>query len=235
MSAGLACVALPEVVYVRDAFEGGPFERMNTVFKLGYQAHLLLGVAAALALGWAGTWLGRRAWPVWAGVAAVLLLLAGVYPYAGTYARKDGFVREPSLDGIRWLAEAAPGDPPAIDWLRENAPGDAVVLEAVGEDYSAFGHGRISTYTGRSAVLGWAGHEVQWSHDPGRRRDDVRTLYATPSAAIARPLLARYGIDYVVLGPLERTGYGQVGVAKWSRLGKRVFARAGTEVYELGT
>ena len=234
ISAGLACVALPEVVYVRDAFEGGPFERMNTVFKLGYQAHLLLGVAAALALGWAGTWLGRRAWPVWAGIAAVLLLLAGVYPYAGTYARKDGFVREPSLDGIRWLAEAAPGDPPAIDWLRENAPGDAVVLEAVGEDYSAFGHGRISTYTGRPAVLGWAGHELQWSHDPGRRRDDVRTLYATPSAAVARPLLARYGIAYVVLGPLERTGYGQVGVAKWSRLGKRVFARAGTEVYELG-
>ena len=235
VAGGIACVALPEVVFVRDAFAGGPFERMNTIFKLGYQAYVLLGIAAALALGWAGTWLPRSAWPVWAGVAAVLLLLGGIYPYAGTYARKDGFAHSPSLDGLRWLADGAPGDVAAISWLRDHAPGEAIVLEAVGEDYSAFGHGRMSTFTGRATVLGWAGHELQWSHDPGRRRDDVRTLYTTPSAAIARPLLARYGVDYVVVGPLERTGYGENGVAKWSRLGRRVFTQAGTEVYRLGT
>ena len=31
------CVLLPELVYVRDEFEGGVNYRMNTVFKLGYQ------------------------------------------------------------------------------------------------------------------------------------------------------------------------------------------------------
>jgi hypothetical protein len=39
----------------------------------------------------------------------------------------------PTLDGLGWLRDTAPGDPPAIDWLRENTPGTAVVLEAVGE------------------------------------------------------------------------------------------------------
>ena len=52
-----------------------------------------------------------------------------------------------------------------------------MVLEAVGDDYSEFGHARISTFTGRPTVMGWAGHEVQWDHDPAGRAGDVRTLY----------------------------------------------------------
>ena len=35
-----------------------------------------------------------------------------VYPYAGTYARKDGFARSPSLDGLRWLRRAPPATRP---------------------------------------------------------------------------------------------------------------------------
>ena len=50
VSGGLACVIAPELVYVRDAFDGSNLFRMNTVFKLGYQAWLLLALAAACAL-----------------------------------------------------------------------------------------------------------------------------------------------------------------------------------------
>ena len=233
IAGGLICVLLPEVVYVRDAFAGGELYRMNTVFKLGYQAWLLLAVAAACALPWATAHLPRRAWPVWATGAAVALLLGAVYPYAGTYARKNGFAGTPTLDGLGWLRASSPGDPAAIAWLRESTPGDAVVLEAVGEDYSAFGHGRISTFTGRSTVLGWSGHEVQWDHDPGEREDDVRRLYTTTDLTEARELISRYGVDYVVHGPIERTTYGDAGLAKWDGLGERVFDRDGTTVWRL--
>jgi uncharacterized membrane protein len=234
LAGGVTCVLLPEVVYVRDAFDGGPLQRMNTIFKLGYQAWLLLALAAACALPWAGLWLPRRGWAPWAAVAAVLALLGLVYPYAGTYARRDGFSRSPTLDGLGWLRDRAPGDPRAIDWLRAHAPPAAVVLESVGDDYSAFGHGRISTFTGRATVLGWEGHEVQWDHDPGSRRADVDRLYRTRSAAEARRLLARYGVGYVVVGPIERTDYGDAGLAKWDTLGRRVLDRDGTTVWALG-
>jgi YYY domain-containing protein len=233
VAGGLVCVLVPELVYVRDSFDGGELFRMNTVFKLGYQAWLLLGVAAACALPWASAWLPRRAWRAWAAVAAVILLLGAVYPYAGTWARKDGFSRTPTLDGLGWLRATAPGDPGAIAWLRDHTPGSAVVLEAFGEDYSAFGHARMSTFTGRPTILGWAGHEVQWDHDPAGRQVDVRTLYTTTDAATARGLIARYDVRYVVVGPIERTTYGDAGTAKWDTLGERVFDRAGTTVWRL--
>jgi uncharacterized membrane protein len=218
---------------VRDAFDHSALYRMNTVFKLGYQAWLLLGLAAACTLPWAGAWLGRRAWLPWAALIAVLLLLGAVYPYAGTYARKGGFARSPSLDGLRWLEPSAPGDAAAIDWLRANTAGTAVVLEAVGEDYSAFGHARISTFTGRATVLGWAGHELQWDHQPGSREADVQTLYTTTDLARARELIGRYGVDYVVFGPIERTTYGDAGLEKWDQLGTKVFDRGGTAIWRL--
>ena len=107
------------------------------------------------------------------------------------------------------------------------------MLEAFGDDYSAFGHARISTFTGRATVIGWAGHEVQWQHDVGSRSTDVQTLYTTTDVAAARPLIARYGINYVVVGPIEQTTYGDAGLAKWDQLGRRVYSSGGTTVWEL--
>ena len=120
----------------------------------------------------------------------------------------------------------------AIAWLDDHAPAGAVVLESVGPDYSAFGHARISTFTGLPTVLGWPGHERQWAHDVGTREQDVERMYRG-GAAEARPLLRRYGVRYVVVGPIERTDHGDAGVAKWDELGRRVFDREGTEVWDL--
>ena len=239
---GFLCLAIPELIYVKDSFAGGELYRMNTVFKLGYQAWLLLAVAGAVGLVWSWGWMGRRIhhgrrkpWArlAWGVPLLALLALAAVYPIAGTYARKGGFTEPPTLNGLRWLEESSPGDPPAMAWLRENAPREAVVLEAVGDDYSAFGHARISTFTGLPTVMGWPGHELQWAHDPGTRRQDVEEIYRAPDEATARPLLDKYGVRYVVVGPLERTTYGDAGIAKWDRLGRRVFDRDGTTVWEL--
>ena len=163
----------------------------------------------------------------------MLLLLGAVYPYAGTYARKDAFARSPSFDGLGWLRDRAPGDPAAIDWLRHNTSGSAVVLEAVGDDYSAFGHARISTFTGRPTVLGWPGHELQWDHEPGTREADVRRLYRTTDLTEARELIARFDVAYVVHGPIKRTTYGDAGLAKWDVLGTKVFDSGGTAVWRL--
>jgi YYY domain-containing protein len=234
LAGGIACLLGPELLYVRDEFDDGPLYRMNTVFKLGYQAWLLLGLAAIGALAFAGDWLARRRLR-WTLLALAALLAAGavVHPVAGTYARKDGFTRAPTLDGLGWLRDRAPGDPGAISFLNDAAADGEVVLEAVGDDYSAFGHARISTFTGLPTVLGWPGHELQWGHDAGTRRADVERMYESPTTEGARELLDRYDVRWVVVGPIERAEYGDGGVGKWDSLGRRVYDSDDTTVWRL--
>jgi uncharacterized membrane protein len=78
-------------------------------------------------------------------------------------------------------------------------------------------------------VLGWPGHEQQWGHDAGTRAEDVRAMYTAPDPE----RLDRYDVRYVVVGPLERTEYGDAGIAEWDRLGRRVYDADGTIVWDL--
>jgi YYY domain-containing protein len=226
---GLACIAGPELVIVRDEFTGTRFERMNTIFKMGYQAWLLLAVAGAVAFAAARAWLPGVPRVLWRLAAAGLVAVALAYPVAASVARTGDFSGDPRLDGRGWLERTAPGDVEAIDWIRAHTAGDAVLLEAVGDDYSGFGNARMSTYTGRPAVLGWQGHELQWGHALGSRGADVAAMYRGTSPAAVRALLDRYRVRYAVLGPLERTTYGPATVL--AGLGRRVFDRDGTAIY----
>ena len=96
-------------------------------------------------------------------------------------------------------------------WIRANTPGDAVVLEAFGDDYSAFGHARISTFTGPADRDRLGGPRAAVGPRPRdarrRRQDDVHGHVADAGAAAAD----KYGVGYVVVGPIEQTTYGDAG------------------------
>lgn len=231
---GLALVATGEFVYIRDAFEGTPAYRFNTVFKLGFQAWFFLTIAASCAAFWNHAWLSRRARAAWLAGCAVLVAAAAVYPILGSFSKAAGFSREPTLNGIGWLSARAPGDVAAIRWIRSNIEGQPTILEAAGDDFSPRGHARVSTFTGIPTVVGWPGHEIQWGHDVGTRREDVRTIYATPRVDLARKLLGRYGVHYVFVGSLERQDYPRAGMAKFYRLGRAVFSSGDTTVFRVG-
>jgi uncharacterized membrane protein len=223
LAMGLGCVATAELVYLRDAFDDTVNFRFNTAFKVGFDAWLLFAAAAALLLAAAARSVAR-----WGPV--VVLLAAGAisYPPAAAWVHTGGFAGDAHLDGLRWLSALAPGDPPAIAWLREHAPRGTVVLEANGPEYSAQGHGRISVFSGRPTVLGWAAHELFY-HAPealGTRAQDVALMYQGDAG-----LLRRYGVRYVVVGPLERMTLAGLGTY---HLARRFFARGGTEIYATG-
>ena len=82
-------------------------------------------------------------------------------------------------------------------------------------------------------MLGWPGHELQWGHDVGTRREDVARMYQSPTTAGAAELLDRYDVRWVVVGPIERAEYGEGGVSKWDALGERVYDRDDTIVWRL--
>jgi uncharacterized membrane protein len=226
-------IGIGELLYIRDAFDGTASYRFNTVFKAGYQAWFLLGIAAACALFWSRGRLRRGLRAAWLVGVAGLVALAVVYPVAGSYSRTDAFRRTPTLDGLGWLERRAPGDVAAIGWLRANTTGSPVVLETIGRDFDPDGRGRISTFTGLPTVLAWGGHEIQWGRDPDERSVDVGRIYRSTKAGEAARLLARYGVSYVVVGPLERRDYPPSSLAKFDRLGAVAFRSGRTTVYRI--
>jgi YYY domain-containing protein len=230
---GLALVASGEVVYLRDAFDGTDSFRFNTVFKTGYQAWFLLAITAGVSVWWSARWLERRVRTLWLVGLAVLVALSLVYPVAASYSKSGRFDASPTLDGMRWLERAAPDDAAAIHWLRTSVDGTPTLLEAVGRDFDPDGRARVSTYTGIPAVMGWAGHEVQWGHDPGSRFADVQQIYSTDDLETARELLEQYHVDYVFVGDLERRDYPAASLAKFRELGSVAFESGATLVYRI--
>ena len=165
-----------ELFYSFDREQG---TRANTVFKLYYQAWILLSLGIPVGLHYILPRLPRPTRPqgitslgnmtvalVW-GTAAVALVLAGlVYPLAATFARTEGFTTAQTLDGLAFLRHFDRTEYEAIDWLTNNVEGAPVLLEAVGDPYSL--GGRVSSHTGLPTVLEWPTHEHQWrgSTDP---------------------------------------------------------------------
>lgn len=197
---GTLLILAPEFVYLRDHFG----TRMNTVFKLYYQAWVMLGVAAAY--GAAVLLLELRRAAAWLFTLFFVFLLAlgllyPVFAFSDVAQRPAG--QPLGLDGSRHLSEGERG---AVEWLNRAPLG--VLVEAVGGQYSDFA--RYATHSAQVGVLGWPGHEGQWrggSVNYSPRITDIEILYTTAEWPVAEEILQKYAIDYVVLGVLERGAY----------------------------
>ncbi len=243
---GLSLTFVPEFAYLRDSFG----VRMNTIFKFYYQAWVMLGCGSAYAIWWV---VGRPEAQVGRGLrmvfvaGTVLLVAAGtVYPVIASYSRVHGLQSEPNLDGAMNVARNHPDDWAAIEWLDANTPGTSVILEAPGLSYNY--EGRISAFTGRPAVLGWALHQSQWRGsyvEQGKREPDIKAIYTTQDSRQALDLLHKWEVDYVIVGPPERRYAEDVcrvsdppcnaveGLAKFDTLLNPVFRQGQTTVYHV--
>ncbi|MBI4233942.1 MAG: hypothetical protein HY686_05815 [Chloroflexi bacterium] len=237
---GLVLLIVPEMFYVVDTFANTPSWRMNTVFKLYYQAWAVLALAAAVALYYWDVQAARLP-PVWhlarVGWWAVLLLVfVGTlyYPTAGIVSKAGGFKGPATLDGLGHLKRDATGEYMAIQWLRDNAKAGEGIVEAIGNDYSAFG--MVSAASGRPTVLGWIGHELQWrgsSAPMDGRAEAVAAIYREVDDQKTRALLEQYGVRYVVVGQREQSTYGDIRIAKHAGLVEPVFSRDGVTIYRV--
>ena len=236
LGSGVLLLLGTELFYIDDVNGFRP----NTVFKLWYQAWMLLAIAGAFSLyhfsrglrlrlpSIAGWRLRPAARLAWAGAAAVIVVAALAYTVTATLERTGGFENVQRMDGLAEARAAHPGEYDAVVWLNENVEGVPVIVEAVGKSYS--GAARVSARTGLPTVLGWPRHERLWrssSAPLGDREEDVRRLYETLDVDEARALLQRYDVQYVYVGWLERDMYGLP--SEPSRFGK--FEEIGEVVY----
>ena len=234
---GLALLMGPELLFVDDSF-GGAHERMNTVFKLYYQAWTILAAATGFVIYY---WIkltretkdsSRLLLRFW-GAAFVLVLVGALYYTPAAIASKaELYGEDRTLDGLQHVERFVGPEYRAIEYIRENVGQDSAILEAVGGGYSE--HGRIASSTGVPTVLNWPGHEMQWrgSSTPfAGREQDVQTIYQTLDVVEAVSLLDKYDVDHVYVGARERTKYGEAGLAKFIQFMTPVFSEADVVIY----
>jgi uncharacterized membrane protein len=209
---------------------------MNTIFKFYFQAWVLLALASAFAIYYVAHHLRPAMKAIW--LMGITALVAGemVYPVLATLNRANNFADAPTLNGIAWISQHHPGDYAAIEWLRQHAPNNAVILEAPGSGYEAYQYtARLSAMTGLPTLLGWGGHQSQWRgnyDEPARREPDIEALFNTTDYRQALTLLDKYGIDYVIVGGLERGRYSPPGLAKFADFMKPVFQQDDVVIYQ---
>jgi len=258
MTLALGAVALLLTLGVEYWVVQGDISRMNTVFKLYFQAWTLFALASAAALAHLGEqW---HCWPKalrrvgFAGL-AVLLIAVLLYPVVATGARiQDRFPSSAgfTLDGMAFLDGAVlqdwgraldlSYDKQAIQWLQENVSGSPVMVEANTSPRLYSWGGRYSMFTGLPSIVGWNWHQKQQravlpQEIIDRRLEDVRRIYSTSDPDEASRTLGRYRAEYLIVGPLERAYYPPEGIAKFeSAAGKSwalVYDSGGVQIYRL--
>lgn len=223
----------PEMFAVVDFFHN----RMNTIFKLYYQAWVLLAVVAAVGLQTVASLKPRLPWQralygLWSLYAALLLAASVAYPLAVLAGQSAAAGTARSLDGLAWLKRQDPDEAAVVRWLEANASPESVIVEAVGGDYSDAA--RVSARTGIPAVLGWVGHEQQWRGSDeafSGRAEDIASLYQSGDPSVIHGVIQRYGVAYVVVGRLERAQYGQAGLPALRSLLVPVVETGGVVLY----
>ncbi|MCQ2376983.1 MAG: DUF2298 domain-containing protein, partial [Methanocorpusculum sp.] len=203
-AAGCILLILMEIIYLND-YMWDPYERMNTVFKVGFACWFILGSSAFMMIGrWIrGRFAGvsRKRFLAVAGIVylAVIVVLTGC---ALGYSEGNGG----TLDGTAWLSACHPSDARGISWLEENAAPSDVVAEAAGTSYEY--SSRISSMTGLTTPLGWEGHEKIWRPDDAAVDAvvaDLKEMYENP--ARTTQLMDTYNVKYLFVGEVEQAKY----------------------------
>jgi YYY domain-containing protein len=232
----------------------GDIGRMNTVFKFYYQVWVCYGLAAAVTL--PGLLIAWRGWSValkrgWATALILLVVAAALYPLLATPAKiRDRFqATDLTLDGLIFGEKAEyeiagrrfplKPDLEAIRWLQDNISGSPVILEVnTGSQLYSWGS-RFAIHTGLPSIVGWSWHQRQQqsgilNNQVEERIADTLRIYQSTDPSEARRLMAKYNVQLIVVGELERAFVEGKGLEKFSAMPlEKIYDNLGVQIYRV--
>jgi uncharacterized membrane protein len=217
---GFFLILIPEVLFLKDIYFklNPPYYRANTVFKVWYQAWLVLSLVSAYS---SYKLLKSRGFRLlFLPVCLVAVFSVFKYPVVSYKYVIGSTYSYQGLNGADYLSETYAGDAQIISWLNTNVQGQPVLLEAVGNSYTM--DSLIASYTGLPTIVGWDEHELGWRDnwpEIALRMGDVEKIYKSESVEEVLPLLRKYHVTYAVITQTEKEKYGEhigVGLEKVS-------------------
>ena len=229
-------ILIPEFIFQKDIYEF-PYHRSNTMFKLAYQAFIMLALGVSFAVFFCfekmKNFLAKAIFFLIFGFIAFFVLSYPYFAIQSYYGNVFKVKNYLGLYGLNFLSQKYPDDYKAIRWLKENVKGKSVVLEAAGDSFTDFN--RVSASTGLPTIQGWLVHEWLWRgsfDEVGERAEKVRIIYETENPKEALEILKTYGVEYVFVGAKEREKY-QVKERKFEEIGNIVFRSGFTKIYKI--
>lgn len=232
-------IFIPEIIYLKDIYPA--HFRANTMFKLTYQAFILLSLSSGYIIARIFIYFREKnkifiksIEVLWIIFFTLLLSLIISYSYFAINSYYGDLKNYQGLDGTKYLKGLYPNDYKAIQWLNKNINGQIVILEAQGDSYTDFG--RVSTNTGLPTVLGWTVHEWLWrgTYDiPAPRIEDIKTLYETSDKEKTKELIKKYDIKLIFIGELEKQKYKNLEEDKFKEIGKIIYKNSEVNIYQI--
>lgn len=200
-------------------------DRMNTLFK-GYMAiWMMSGLSTVVALFYANQMLkdagrekARRGLKALVSVGVGMILLGTAFNVFAVVTIDRGLKRTYTFDGMEWMKwkREYAKDGEMARWLNENVKDLATIVEAQGDGYREFT--RIAMHTGLPTVLGWEHHVRQRGLAPEEvpaRKRAIYAIYTSTDIDLTKKYLAQYGVDYVIIGDVERANYRPLAIEKF--------------------
>lgn len=241
-------IIIPEFIYVKDIYPA--HYRANTMFKLVYQAFIMLSLSSAYIIirlisnfqfqsarwrtNFKKIYVLKLAVLVFIGSIGLFLVFSYTYFAINSYFNE--FKTKQGIDGISYLKRIHPYDYDAILWINENVKGQPVMLEAQGDSYTDYE--RISANTGLPTIFGWTVHEWLWrgTYDiVAPRIEEVKNIYESPNVGLVKTLLQKYDVAYVYVGGLERQKYPALNEQKFSQLGEVIYQNGDVKIYKINS
>ena len=220
-SFGILLTIIPEFFYIKDIYPA--HFRANTMFKLGYQAYIIMMISSIYTLIVIKQLEGKTKF-LFSFIFVFLAFFVAAYPFFSIPSYYGNLDRKIVLDGSAWMKEQFPEDADIIQYINANIDNQPVILEAQGDSYTDFE--RISAYTGLPTVAGWWVHEWLWRGSAdvvGNRIPDIVSIYESEDLTLTKSLFKKYHVSYVVISKMEKEKYKNMNEKKFMEIGTKIF------------
>jgi YYY domain-containing protein len=226
-------IIIPEFIYIKDIY---PLHfRANTMFKLTYQAFIMLSLCSGYIIYKLIININNRLIKIFFAFASFMLIsIIFVYPFFAISSYYKNLKTYESLNGLKYIQNTYPEDYMLINWINNHIKGQPVILEANGDSYTE--HARISSNTGLPTIIGWTVHEWLWrgTYDiVSPRIEEVKNIYVTYDLNLTKNLIKKYNISYVVISTLEKNKYPEINESKFKILGKIIYSNSKAKLYKI--